>query len=159
MSKVKDLSFYYSLTSLFYFSLIILFIYFVFNTQVQTHGYASSVQGKIWDCIYGLSLHEVNTQGVMWSVIGEVFFFFFFRLNKIKKQGVMWFVIGEVFFFFIYYFIIIIIIFIFFFVFHKPTTGSPGGIGVFPPYPQQCEGHASRIMWGMSQTMVWGARS
>ena len=24
----------------------------------------------------GLSLHEVKTQGVMWSVIGEVFFFF-----------------------------------------------------------------------------------
>jgi len=48
------------------------------------------VQGKIWDCIYGLSLHEVNTQGVMWSVIGEVFYFF------------------------VYYFIIIIIIFIFF---------------------------------------------
>src|SRR5882672_7804345 len=77
MSKVKDLSFYYSLTSLFYYSFIILFIYFVFNTQVQTHGYASSVQRKIWDCIYGLSLHEVNTQGVMWSVIGEVFYFYF----------------------------------------------------------------------------------
>src|SRR5882672_1169870 len=77
MSKVKDLSFYYSLTSLFYYSFIIIIIYFVFNTQVQTHGYASSVQGKIWDCIYGLSLHEVNTQGVMWSVIGEVFYFFF----------------------------------------------------------------------------------
>src|SRR5882672_2294831 len=38
----------------------------------------------------GLSLHEVNTQGVMWSVIGEVFYLF------------------------VYYFIIIIIIFIFF---------------------------------------------
>src|SRR5882672_12053065 len=24
----------------------------------------------------GLSLHEVNTQGVMWSVIGEVFYLF-----------------------------------------------------------------------------------
>ena len=32
--------------------------------------------------------------------------------------------------------IIIILLFSFFFVFHKPTTGSPGGIGVLPPYPQ-----------------------
>src|SRR5882672_10196123 len=126
MSKVKDLSFYYSLTSLFYYSFIILFIYFVFNTQVQTHGYASSVQGKILDCIYGLSLHEVNTQGVMWSVIGEVFYFFCL-----------------LFYYYYYYFH-------FFFVFHKPTTGSPGGIGVFPPYPQHCEATASRITWGMS---------
>ena len=38
----------------------------------------------------GLSLHEVSTQGVMWSVIGDVFHLFY------------------------YYFIIIIIIFIFF---------------------------------------------
>src|SRR5882672_4128603 len=57
----------------------------------------------------GLSLHEVNTQGVMWSVIGEVFFFFRLIL-------------------FFYYFH-------FCFVFQKPTTGSPGGIGVLPPYP------------------------
>src|SRR5882672_3784287 len=28
----------------------------------------------------GLSLHEVNTQGLMWSVIGEVFFFFSFNI-------------------------------------------------------------------------------
>ena len=26
----------------------------------------------------GLSLHEVNTQGVKWSVIGEVFYYFCF---------------------------------------------------------------------------------
>src|SRR5882672_8346883 len=67
--------------------------------------------------------------------------------------GLMW----SRFFIFFRLLFFIIIIFIFFFVFHKPTTGSPGGIGVLPPYPQQCEGHASRIMWGMSQTMVWGA--
>src|SRR5882672_6095823 len=81
----------------------------------------------------GLSLHEVNTQGVMWSVIGEVFYLF------------------------VYYFFIIIIIFFFFFVFQNRNTGLPGGIGVLPPYPQHCEGNSSRIMWGMSQTMVWGA--
>src|SRR5882672_5061892 len=132
LSKVQDLRFYYSLTSLFYYSFIILFIYFVFNTQVQTHGYAGSVQGKIWDCIYGLSLHEVNTQGVMLSVICEVFYFFF------------------------YYFIIIIIIFIFF-LYSTNQLLVHLGVLVLPPYPQQCEGHASRIMWGMSQTMVWGA--
>src|SRR5882672_7785870 len=78
----------------------------------------------------GLSLHEVNTKGVMWSVIGEVFFFSLIL--------------------FLYYFI-------FWYVFQKPTSGSPGCIWGLPPYPQQCEGHASRIMWGMSQTIVWGA--
>src|SRR5882672_8630042 len=114
----------------------------IIGNKVQTH--IGCVRGRWVSMVFngfqwfsivfnGLSLHEVNTQGVMWSVIGEVLYLF------------------------IYYFIIIIIIFIFFFVFHKPTTGSPGGIGVLPPYPQQCEGHASRIMWGMSQTMVWGA--
>src|SRR5882672_3823235 len=65
--------------------------------------------------------------GLMWSVIGEVFYFFFRLL-----------------FYYYYYY------FHFFFVFHKPTTCSPWGIGVLPPYSQQCEGHASRMVWGAS---------
>src|SRR5882672_7131887 len=71
--------------------------------------------------------------------------------------GVMWSVIGEVFYFLFSFIIIFLLLFSFFFVFQKPTTGSPEGIGVLPSYPQQCKGHASRIMWGLSQTMVWGA--
>jgi len=42
-------------------------------------------------------------------------------------------VIGEV--FFLFSFILFYYYFHFCFVFQKPTTGSPGGIGVWPPYP------------------------
>ena len=79
----------------------------------------------------GLSLHEVKTQGVMWSVIGEVFFFFF-----------------------VYYYFIIIFIF---FLYSKNQPLVRLGVLGFASLPQQCKGHASGIMWGMSQTMVWGA--
>src|SRR5467141_2183006 len=63
LSKVKDLSFYYSLTSLFFYSFIMIFIYFVFNTQVQTHGYTSSVQGSGMDPTFGTAyMHPENTR-------------------------------------------------------------------------------------------------
>src|SRR5712664_1642717 len=72
--------------------------------------------------------------------------------------GSMWSVIGEVFYFFVYYYCFY---YYFHFIFCIPQTNYcfawGGGIGVLPPYPQQCEGHASRLMWGMSQTMVWGS--
>src|SRR5882672_6189131 len=79
----------------------------------------------------GLSLHEVNTQGVMWSVIGEVFFFFSFN--------------------------IIFLLFSFLFCIPKTNYWFAWGYWGFASLPQQCEEHASRIMWGMSQTIVWGA--
>src|SRR5882672_7407529 len=76
----------------------------------------------------------------LWAVLVFFFFFFFFFF---------------IFFFFFFRLILFYYYFHFWYVFQKPTTGSPGGIGGLPPYPQQCEGHASRIMWGMSQTISW----
>src|SRR5712664_2397727 len=76
----------------------------------------------------GLSLHEVNTQGVMWSVIGEVFFFF-----------CLIFFFCYVFFFFVFYFFF----FLFFFFFCSPQTNYwfAWGFWGFASLPQQCEGH------------------
>src|SRR5882672_8391730 len=67
-------------------------------------------------------------------------------LHAVKTQGEMWSVIGEVFF-----------LFSFFFCIPKTNYWFAWGYLGFASLPQQCEGHASRIMWGMSQTMVWGA--
>jgi len=63
-------------------------------------------------------------------------------------------VIGEVFYFFVYYFIIIIIIH-FFFVFHKPTTGSPGGIG-FAPYPHSVKAMHPELCGDVTDNGVGG---
>jgi len=108
--KVKDLSFLLFHHQSFLLFFIILFIYLVFNTQVQTHGYAGSVQGKIWDCIYGLSLHGGHTQGVMWSVIGGGFFIFCLL-------------------FYYYYYIFI------FFLYSQTNYCSPGSIWGFASLP------------------------
>src|SRR5882672_12517484 len=74
----------------------------IIGNKVQTCIWCVRVEGCPWFSMVfngfrrfsivfnGLSLHEVNTQGVMWSVIGEAFYLF------------------------VYYFFIIIIIFIFF---------------------------------------------
>jgi len=64
--------------------------------------------------------------------------------------GLMWSVIGEVFFY-----SLLLLYFSFFLFSHQPTTGLPGVLG-FCLLTTTVEGHASRIMWGMSQTMVWG---
>src|SRR5882672_3521998 len=61
----------------------------------------------------------------MWSVIGEVFFFFV----------LYYFFICVLCFFFFFRLILFYYYFCFCFVFQKPTTGSPGGIWVLPPYP------------------------
>jgi len=64
----------------------------------------------------------------------------------------MWSVIGEVFFFRLIYFLL----FSFLVCIKNQLLVRLGGHWGLPPYPQQCEGHASRIMWGMSQTMCGG---
>src|SRR5467141_1136001 len=71
--------------------------------------------------------------------------------------GLMWSVIGEVFYFFSFIILLLLLLFSFFFCIPQTNYWFTWGYWGFASLPQQCEGHASRIMWGMSQTMVWGA--
>src|SRR5882672_8661237 len=112
----------------------------------------NKVQTRI-GCVRGRWVATVFDGFRRFSTVFDGFRRFLMVFNCFRQFSIVF----NFFFFFFFLFNIILLLFSFLFCIPKTNYWFAWGYLGFASLPQQCEGHASRIMWGMSQTMVWGA--